>query len=92
MKIWFYGFVKTTLEIPDDLFRKAKAGAALRGVKLRDFVAEALASQLTKGEKMPSASTQPRLPPPPKVSKAELRRVRQLIEEDSERIDPEDWK
>ncbi|MGA7392177.1 MAG: hypothetical protein WBW78_05950 [Terrimicrobiaceae bacterium] len=84
--------MKTTLEIPDDLFRKAKAAAALRGVKLRDFVAEALASQLTKGEKMASASTQPRLPPSPKVSKAELRRVRQLIEKDSERIDPEDWK
>ena len=41
---------------------------------------------------MPSAAIQRRLPPPPKVSKAELRRVRQLIEEDSERIDPEDWK
>ena len=49
MEIWFYGYVKTTLEIPDDLFRKAKAAAALRGVKLRDFVAEALASQLTRG-------------------------------------------
>jgi hypothetical protein len=92
MEIWFYGFVKTTLEIPDDLFRKAKAAAALRGVKLRDFVAEALASQLAKGEKASPTSTQRRLPPPPRVSKAELRRVHQLIEEDSERIDPEDWK
>ena len=92
MEIWFYGCVKTTLEIPDDLFRRAKAAAALRGVKLRDFVAEALASQLTRGEKASSSSTQRRLPPAPKVSKAELRRVHQLIEEDSERIDPEDWK
>jgi hypothetical protein len=89
MEIWFYGYVKTTLEIPDDLFRKAKAAAALRGVKLRDFVAEALASQLAEGEKASSTS---KLPPQPRVAKAELRRIHQLIEEDSERIDPEDWK
>jgi len=34
--------VKTTLEIPDDLFREAKAKAALEGYKLKDFVTEAL--------------------------------------------------
>jgi hypothetical protein len=34
--------MKTTLEIPDDLFRKAKAMAALEGIKLKDFVAESL--------------------------------------------------
>ena len=84
--------MKTTLEIPDDLFRKAKAAAALRGVKLRDFVAEALASRLAEGEKALSTSRQHRLPPQPRVSKAELRRIHQLIEEDSEKIDPEDWK
>ena len=35
------GSVKTTLEIPDDLFREMKAAAALRGIKLRDFVTDA---------------------------------------------------
>ena len=34
--------MKTTLEIPDDLFRKAKAMAVLEGMKLKDFVAESL--------------------------------------------------
>ena len=34
--------MKTTLEIPDDLFREAKARAALEGRKLKDLVAEAL--------------------------------------------------
>jgi hypothetical protein len=43
---WKYGFMKTTLDIPDDLFRKAKAAAALQGIKLRDFVADAIAKQL----------------------------------------------
>jgi hypothetical protein len=34
--------LKTTVEIPDDLFRQAKARAALEGVRLRDFVEHGL--------------------------------------------------
>ncbi|MCL5098880.1 MAG: DUF2191 domain-containing protein [Candidatus Omnitrophica bacterium] len=34
--------MKTTLDIPDDLFRQAKAKAALEGRKLKDVVAEGL--------------------------------------------------
>jgi len=30
--------MKTTIEIPDDLFRQAKAKAALEGIHLRDLV------------------------------------------------------
>jgi hypothetical protein len=30
--------MKTTVEIPDDLFRQIKARAALEGMRLRDFV------------------------------------------------------
>lgn len=34
--------MKTTIELPDDLFREAKAQAALRGRKLKDMVEEGL--------------------------------------------------
>lgn len=34
--------MKTTVDLPDDLFRKAKATAALRGVKFKDLVQEGL--------------------------------------------------
>lgn len=34
--------MKTTVEVPDDLYRRAKAEAALRGSKLRDLVEEGL--------------------------------------------------
>ena len=34
--------MKTTVEVSDDLYRKAKAEAALRGRKLKDLVAEGL--------------------------------------------------
>jgi predicted component of type VI protein secretion system len=34
--------MKTTIEVPDELYRRAKAQAALRGRKLKDLVAEGL--------------------------------------------------
>jgi len=39
--------MKTTLDIPDNIFRQAKARAALRGVSLRQFVTEALEEKVT---------------------------------------------
>jgi hypothetical protein len=38
--------MKTTIEIPDPLFRKAKSRAAERGQSLKDFVADALRARL----------------------------------------------
>jgi hypothetical protein len=38
--------MKTTLEFPDQLFRKAKATAAERGQSLKTFVTEALRDKL----------------------------------------------
>ena len=38
--------MKTTIEIPDPLFRKAKSTAAERGQPLKEFVAEALQEKL----------------------------------------------
>jgi hypothetical protein len=34
--------MKTTIEIPDDLFRQAKAKAALEGMRLRDLIERGL--------------------------------------------------
>jgi hypothetical protein len=46
MGLWFYfkrrRVMKTTIEVSDDLYRRAKAEAALRGRKLKDLVAEGL--------------------------------------------------
>lgn len=38
--------VKTTIEIPDALFRRAKSVAVQRGVPLRTLISEALADKL----------------------------------------------
>ena len=39
--------MKTTLEIPDAVFRRAKSAAAERGIPLREFVTEAVKDKLT---------------------------------------------
>lgn len=39
--------MKTTIEIPDPLFRKAKSSAAERGQTLKEFVTDALQEKLT---------------------------------------------
>ncbi len=38
--------VKTTLEVPDELFRRAKAAAATQGITLKQLVTEALERRL----------------------------------------------
>jgi len=40
--------MKTTLELPEPLFRKVKATAAERGQSLKDFVTEALRDKLAR--------------------------------------------
>jgi hypothetical protein len=83
--------MKTTLEIPDTVFRRAKSAAAERGVPLREFVTEAvkdkLAARSRVGEK-PWTKLMGKL----KHLHKETLRINRLIEEDSEKIDPEMWR
>lgn len=84
--------MKTTLELPDPLFRKAKATAAARGQSLKDFVTEALREKLTPASRG-AASPEPdwmqgfgklrRL-------RRETARVQAVIDEEFEIIEPED--
>jgi hypothetical protein len=62
--------MKTTVELPDDLYRRAKAEAALRGRKLRDLVEEGLRLVL---ENPPNTRQKPRLA-------ALLKRARGMID------------
>ena len=44
--------MKTTLEIPDAVFRRAKSIAARRGIPLREFVTEAVKDKLADAGKV----------------------------------------
>lgn len=49
--------MKTTVEVPDELYRQAKAEAALRGLKLKDLVEQGLRLALStprKSEQRPT--------------------------------------
>jgi|BogFormECP12_OM2_1039638.scaffolds.fasta_scaffold04576_3 hypothetical protein len=43
--------MRTTVDLPDPLFKRVKAEAALRGMKLRDFIARSLEQALTSGSR-----------------------------------------
>jgi hypothetical protein len=38
--------MRTTIDLPEDLLRRAKATAALRGIKMKDLIAELVGSGL----------------------------------------------
>ena len=82
--------MKTTLEIPDKVFRKAKARAAERGIPLRQFVTEAVEEKLAAP--MP-AGDKPwmKLVGGLKHLHEENVRIQKLIDEEFEQIDAEDW-
>jgi hypothetical protein len=83
--------MKTTLEIPDTVFRRAKSAAAARGIPLREFVTEAVKEKLAPGA---TAGERPwlRLMGRLKHLHKETVRINHLIEEDSEKIDPVMWR
>ena len=84
--------MKTTLEIPDPLFRKAKSKAAERGQTLRQFVTEALQEKLAPN----TGKTRPGEPGwmqgfgKLRRLRKETRRVQARIDEQFEVIEPED--
>lgn len=84
--------MKTTIEIPDPLFRKVKSKAAERSQSLKEFVAEALQ------EKLAANASEARSGAPPWMEgfgqlrrlRKETERINARIDEAFEAIEPED--
>ena len=68
--------MKTTIDLPDPLFRKVKATAAAEGGSLKNFIAEAVEQRLNSGSR-PLASVLGGLPV---VPKSVLKQVRKRVE------------
>jgi hypothetical protein len=87
--------MKTTLELPDDLFRQAKLAAVGQGQTFKRFVADALEAKLSPMKdrtfkqpwmKLAGAFAQTA------ESRKESDRIQKLIDEEFGQVDPEDWK
>jgi hypothetical protein len=84
--------MKTTLELPDQLFRKAKATAAERGQSLKEFVTEALRDKLVPGSGRTRADAPEWMQGFGKLKRLhkETVRVQSVINQEFEVIEPED--
>jgi hypothetical protein len=83
--------MKTTVEIPDDLFRQAKVVAALEGLSMKQLITESLQRRIASEGKNPETA------PPWKRAfgamrsyRKENRRIERIVEQEFERIEPED--
>lgn len=80
--------MKTTLEIPDSVFRRAKSVAAARGIPLRQLVTEALAEAL----RVKGRGAKPHMKGFGALRDLhkETARINRIIEEEFEQIEDED--
>jgi len=80
--------VKTTIEVPDALFRRAKSVAAQRGIPLRALVSEALTEKLraAESEEKPWVKSFGKL----RGLHKETLRIDKIIDQEFGQIEPED--
>ncbi len=83
--------MKTTIEIPDKVFRRAKAEAAERGQTLREYVTEALQEKLS-GRSASGGGSAPWMRGFGELKRLrrETARIQRVIAEEFEVIEPED--
>jgi len=80
--------MKTTLEIPDAMLRRAKSAAAARGIPLGEFVTQALKEKLAAGA-MPVDKPWLKLMGRLKHLHEETERINKFIEANSEEVEAE---
>lgn len=81
--------MKTTLEIPDALFRRAKSAAAQQGIAFRELVSEALAKKLRSrsSRKKPWLDSFGKL----RGLRQETAKINAIIDREFGQVEPEDW-
>ena len=89
-------FVKTIIEIPDTLFRKAKAKAAEHGVPLKDLFSDAVRQYLQRSAD--SAKSKPSVPVWMSAFgglrdlRKETQRINRVLEEEFEQVEEHEWR
>ena len=92
--LWEYAHMKTTIDLPDATFRQAKTVAAARGMTLKRFLTEALEERLRRcAVETGNGGVEPAwmagFGALSDIAE-ENRHVLDLIEEEFERLSPED--
>jgi enolase len=82
--------VKTTLEMPDPVLRKAKATAAAAGIPLHQFVTEAVEEKLRASIHLAEKPWMKTIGGLKHLHKDNVR-VQRIIDEEFGKIDSEDW-
>jgi hypothetical protein len=89
--------MKTTVEIPDTLFRKAKATAAERGVSLKVLLTDAVREHLQR-DTGDSSKNKPSAPPwmtafgGLRRLHKETSRINRILEQEFEQIEEDEWR
>lgn len=83
--------MKTTLELPDSLFRRAKATAARRGQTMAAFVRSAVEAKLAADEVAAREKPWMEFAGILQDEREESKRMLQKVEEACEKVDPEEW-
>jgi hypothetical protein len=84
------GPVKTTVEIPDALFRQAKATAAQQGTSLKDFLTDAVRERLRKISPANTDKPWMRAFGGLRDLHRESKRLERVVRQEFDRIDEED--
>ena len=86
--------MRTTIDLPDPLFREVKATAAMKGMRLKDYISEALQDKLNM---KPNPAEKPWMKfagiaaNDPEMLE-ELKRIEQIVDENFGQIEEEEWK
>jgi hypothetical protein len=83
--------MKTTVEIPDELYRQLKARAALEGQTIKEFLVEAVRAKLTtkKARSQHKTGWQAAFGA---ADPKEVAEVQRIIDEEFSKIDLDSWK
>ncbi len=83
--------MKTTLDVPDSLYRQIKARAALKGQTIRAFFLDAIQDKL-KAEREGSNKTTGWRSVFGKATKDDVSQLQQVLDDEFSKIDAEAWK
>jgi hypothetical protein len=90
MVLWLIG-MKTTVELPDRLYRQIKARAAMRGQTVKAFFLDAVRDKLAADRTAGSRTTGWRAVFG-KATSGDIQDLDRILTEEFEQVDPEDWR